>query len=209
MTDVFGWKIRKITPDGVVTTLGETSFEPWMLTVDKNNGDIFVSSNSGIYKWTKDGSTQIAAGNFRGLALDKEGNLYGADQILNGIVKFKAGTWEAENLTGKGTAGYLNGAFEDALFTFPCDLAIDSNGDIYVAGNGSWNGGENLDQSIRLLDMTNRTVRLVAGGTQEGYVDANGSSAVFAGPQDLAVDKNGVIYVYDKKNNVIRKIVYE
>ena len=209
MTDVFGWKIRKITPDGVVTTLGETSFEPWMLTVDKNNGDIFVSSNSGIYKWTKDGSAQIAAGNFRGLALDKEGNLYGADQILNGIVKFKAGTWEAENLTGKGTAGYLNGAFEDALFTFPCDLAIDSNGDIYVAGNGSWNGGENLDQSIRLLDMTNRTVRLVAGGTQEGYVDANGSSAVFAGPQDLAVDKNGVIYVYDKKNNVIRKIVYE
>lgn len=209
MTDVFGWKIRKITPDGVVTTLGATDFEPWMLTVDKNNGDIFVSSNSGIYKWTKDGSTQIATGNFRGLVLDKEGNLYGADQILNGIVKFKAGTWEAEALTGKGTAGYLNGAFEDALFTYPCDLAIDSNGDIYVAGNGSWNGGENLDQSIRLLDMTNRTVRLVAGGTQEGYVDANGSSAVFAGPQDLAVDKNGVIYVYDKKNNVIRKIVYE
>lgn len=209
MTDVFGWKIRKITPDGVVTTLGATDFEPWMLTVDKNNGDIFVSSNSGIYKWTKDGSTQIATGNFRGLVLDKEGNLYGADQILNGIVKFKAGTWEAETLTGKGTAGYLNGAFEDALFTYPCDLAIDSNGDIYVAGNGSWNGGENLDQSIRLLDMTNRTVRLVAGGTQEGYVDANGSSAVFAGPQDLAVDKNGVIYVYDKKNNVIRKIVYE
>ena len=209
MTDVFGWKIRKITPDGVVTTLGATDFEPWMLTVDKNNGDIFVSSNSGIYKWTKDGSTQIATGNFRGLVLDKEGNLYGADQILNGIVKFKAGTWEAETLTGKGTAGYLNGAFEDALFTYPCDLAIDSNGDIYVAGNGSWNGGENLDQSIRLLDMTDRTVRLVAGGTQEGYVDANGSSAVFAGPQDLAVDKNGVIYVYDKKNNVIRKIVYE
>ena len=209
MTDVFGWKIRKITPDGVVTTLGATDFEPWMLTVDKNNGDIFVSSNSGIYKWTKDGSTPIATGNFRGLVLDKEGNLYGADQILNGIVKFKAGTWEAETLTGKGTAGYLNGAFEDALFTYPCDLAIDSNGDIYVAGNGSWNGGENLDQSIRLLDMTNRTVRLVAGGTQEGYVDANGSSAVFAGPQDLAVDKNGVIYVYDKKNNVIRKIVYE
>lgn len=209
MTDVFGWKIRKITPDGVVTTLGATDFEPWMLTVDKNNGDIFVSSNSGIYKWTKDGSTQVATGNFRGLVLDKEGNLYGADQILNGIVKFKAGTWEAETLTGKGTAGYLNGAFEDALFTYPCDLAIDSNGDIYVAGNGSWNGGENLDQSIRLLDMTNRTVRLVAGGTQEGYVDANGSSAVFAGPQDLAVDKNGVIYVYDKKNNVIRKIVYE
>ena len=128
---------------------------------------------------------------------------------MNGIVKFKAGTWEAENLIGKGTSGYLNGSFEDALFTFPSDLAIDSNGDIYVAGNGAWDGGENLDQSIRLLDMTNRVVRLVAGGTQAGYVDANAGSAAFSGPQDLAVDKNGVIYVYDKKNNVIRKIVYE
>ena len=115
----------------------------------------------------------------------------------------------SRELIGKGTSGYLNGSFEDALFTFPSDLAIDSNGDIYVAGNGAWDGGENLDQSIRLLDMTNRVVRLVAGGTQAGYVDANAGSAAFSGPQDLAVDKNGVIYVYDKKNNVIRKIVYE
>ena len=209
LTDVFEWKIRKITPEGVTTTLGETDFEPWFLTVDKRNGDIFVSSSSGIYKWTAEGSTQITTGNFRGIVVDKEGNLYAADQILNGIVKFKAGTWEAENLIGKGTSGYLNGSFEDALFTFPSDLAIDSNGDIYVAGNGAWDGGENLDQSIRLLDMTNRVVRLVAGGTQAGYVDANAGSAAFSGPQDLAVDKNGVIYVYDKKNNVIRKIVYE
>lgn len=36
------------------------------------------------------GSTQITTGNFRGIVVDKEGNLYAADQILNGIVKFKA-----------------------------------------------------------------------------------------------------------------------
>lgn len=103
-------EIRKITPEGVTTTLGETDFEPWFLTVDKRNGDIFVSSSSGIYKWTAEGSTQITTGNFRGIVVDKEGNLYAADQILNGIVKFKAGTWEAENLIGKGTSGYLNGS---------------------------------------------------------------------------------------------------
>ena len=95
----------------MTTTLGETDFEPWFLTVDKRNGDIFVSSSSGIYKWTAEGSTQITTGNFRGIVVDKEGNLYAADQILNGIVKFKAGTWEAENLIGKGTSGYLNGSF--------------------------------------------------------------------------------------------------
>ena len=105
LTDVFEWKIRKITPEGVTTTLGETDFEPWFLTVDKRNGDIFVSSSSGIYKWTAEGSTQITTGNFRGIVVDKEGNLYAADQILNGIVKFKAGTWEAENLIGKRNIG--------------------------------------------------------------------------------------------------------
>ncbi|WP_302592767.1 SBBP repeat-containing protein [uncultured Bacteroides sp.] len=39
----------------------------------------------------------------------------------------------------------MSGSFEDALFTYPCDLAIDSDGNIYVAGNGVWDGGENLD----------------------------------------------------------------
>ena len=75
--------------EGVTTTLGETDFEPWFLTVDKRNGDIFVSSSSGIYKWTAEGSTQITTGNFRGIVVDKEGNLYAADQILNGIVNSK------------------------------------------------------------------------------------------------------------------------
>ena len=104
LTDVFEWKIRKITPEGVTTTLGETDFEPWFLTVDKRNGDIFVSSSSGIYKWTAEGSTQITTGNFRGIVVDKEGNLYAADQDSEWHCKSsKAGTWEAENLIGKGT----------------------------------------------------------------------------------------------------------
>lgn len=209
LTDVFEWKIRKITPDGVVSTLGSTDFEPWFLAVDKQNGDIFVSSTTGIYKWTNEESTQISTNHTKGIALDKEGNLYAADQLLHGIVKYKAGTWQPETLVGKGISGFMDGAFEDALFNFLSDIAFDPNGDMYVAGNGSWNGGEHPDQSIRLLDMNNRRVRVVAGSSQAGYVDANGASATFFGPQDIAVDKNGVIYVYDKKNNVIRKIVYE
>lgn len=209
MTDVFEWKIRKVTPEGKVTTLGSTNYEPWLITVDKRNGNIYVSAgDGGLYKWSEEGSEKIASGSFKGIAVDKDGNLYAADQNFHGIVRFAADTWERENLVG-GSQGFANGSFDDARFSYPCDLAIDSNGDIYVAGNGAWDGGENLDQSIRLLDMANRVVRLVAGGSQAGYVDANASSAAFSGPQDLAVDKNGVIYVYDKMNNAVRKIVYE
>lgn len=210
LTDVFEWKIRKITPDGVVTTLGETSFEPWLIAVDKRNGDIFVSASSnGLYKWTPEESTKIASTDTKGIAFDAEGNLYAADHTVHGIVKYKADTWEPEILVGNGSASYVNGSFAEARFSAPSAVAVDASGDVYVAGNGSWNGGENLDQSIRLLDMNNKLVRLVAGSSTAGFVDANGSSASFSGPQDLAVDPNGIIYVYDKMNNVVRKIVYE
>ena len=210
LTDVINWRIRKVTPEGVVTTIKNTGFEPWSLAVDKRNGELFVSrKDGGIYKCTSDTETKISDAPTLGVAVDGQGNVYGADQSKHGIVKYKAGTWEAEVLVGNGVAGYTDGPFKEARFANPSGVSVDSSGNIYVAGNGSWNGGDNPDQSIRQLDMNNRTVRTIAGSARSGYNDANGISATFSGPVDLAVDKNGVIYIYDKMNNVIRKIVYE
>ena len=84
------------------------------------------------------------------------------------------------------------------------------DGNIYVAGNGAYGADiNNADQSIRVLDLQNHVVRTVAGSSLAGYNDANGSAATFSGPEDVAVDKDGLIYVLDRKNNVVRKIVYE
>lgn len=210
VTDVFQSTIRKVTPEGVVTTiLDPTPFGPWSLAVDKRNGTIYVGNceNQGIFQLQQNGSVTHIIHNtsIAGLTVDKNGNLFAAEYGTNSIVKYAADTWTKTVITGSGN-GYANGSFASAMFSYPWGIDVDSNGDIYVAGN---DGGANIDQSIRIVDMAREEVRTVAGSSVSGYVNANGSTAAFNSPLDVAVDKNGVIYIYDRNNNVIRKIVYE
>lgn len=211
VADVFCWKIRKVTPEGEVTTLGSCNNEVWEVAVDPRNGNIYYCKKDlGIFKFNPDGNDEKISGSATSdIVFDADGNLYAADQVVQGIVKYEADTWQPTTLVGNGTPAYVDGSFEEARFAYPSGIALGPDGNIYVAGNGSWDGGENADQSIRMLDMQNRVVRTVAGGALRGYADANGTSAMFDGPVDVAVDKNGIIYVYDKRNNVVRKIVYE
>ena len=57
--------------------------------------------------------------------------------------------------------------------------------------------------------MADGEVLTVAGSGTAGYVDAFGTAAAFSGVMDLTIDRDGVIYLFDKKNNAVRKIVYE
>ena len=52
-------------------------------------------------------------------------------------------------------------------------------------------------------------VSTFAGSGTSGYVNAVGAAAAFAAPTGVVVDKYGTVYVLDKNNNVIRKIVSE
>ena len=52
-------------------------------------------------------------------------------------------------------------------------------------------------------------VSTFAGSGTAGYTDAVGEAAAFSAPTGVAVDKNGTVYVLDKNNNLIRKIITE
>ncbi|THU39641.1 hypothetical protein FAM09_14180 [Niastella caeni] len=216
--DPGNWDIRKITPDGTATTWAWGNQDPWSISVDKTTGIVYYSScnsSGNIYpvtgQWTT-GSPVVSGLNYpAGIKFDKAGNLYAVINGDNIVKKFTAATWAATTVAGQlGSAGYVNGAATVAKFDHPWGLALDAAGNIYVAANGTWDGGTyNTDQSIRFIDAGTFNVSTYAGSGSAGFADAVGEAAAFSAPTGVAVDKNGTVYVLDKNNNRIRKIISE
>lgn len=91
---------------------------------------------------------------------------------------------------------YDHGIGTNAIFGYPSSLVADRAGNLYV-----------LDGSLVSKISPDHSVAILAGSPYyQGYLDATGTNALFSEPTDIAVDKNGYIYVADSGNYVIRKI---
>ncbi|SEV92506.1 hypothetical protein SAMN05428988_0497 [Chitinophaga sp. YR573] len=213
ITDPGNWNIRKIAPDGTAVVMGGASQEPWSVAVDPTTGFVYYSnfSNSGnVYRMDTDGSSTMVIQGLNkpaGMHFDKDGNLFIAIGDDHVIKRFEKNTWAATTIAGQtGTPGYVNGAGTDARFANPFGLTIDASSNIYIAGAGD-GSASNADQSIRFIAGGSWVVSTYAGSGSAGYADAIGEAAAFSAPLGVAVDKNGVVYVLDKNNNRVRKIV--
>lgn len=214
-------KIRKITPDGVVSTLaGSTQgyadgpgnaaqFDtPFGIAVD-TQGIVYVadSKNNKIRKITPDGMVSTLAGNSRddsvvyaqfkspyGVAVDGHGNVYVADSDNHKIRKITS-NGELSTLAGS-TKGFADGSGNTAQFNTPYGLTVDTEGNVYVA--------DYLNHRIRVINQ-NGEVNTLAG-SDAGFEDGSGSVAKFTLPRGVAIDTQGNVYVADSDNNKIRKI---
>jgi sugar lactone lactonase YvrE len=100
-------------------------------------------------------------------------------------------------VAGAGPAGFRDGPATSALFYYPQDVAVDAQGNVYVA--------DTSNQRIRKITLGG-TVTTLAGAGGYGFADGPGSSAYFASPTGVAVDAQGNVYVADQGNQRIRKI---
>ncbi len=183
VADLRNHAIRKVAPDGTVTTLAG------------------LPGTSGYANAT---GTSARFNNPAGIVLGTDGHLYVADATNHairrvttaGVVTTYAGPTSAASGTADGTG-------TAARFNTPVALAVDAAGNLYVA--------ESVNHAIRKIMPTPGgsvgAVITVAGlkGTS-GAVNANGTNARFFQPEGVAVDGAGNIYVADFGNSSIRKI---
>jgi len=221
-------QIRKITPDGVVSTFA---------------GD------------TVGGFRDAAGTDARflgpvGIAIDGDGNLYVSDDLNHRIRKITpAGV--VSTLAGSGIGGYKDGSRTEAQFNSPTGIAVDRSGNVYVAdrdnnmirkitpdgmvstlaGNkaGGFKDGTgaaaqfiyplgiavDMTGNVYVADWGNHRIRKVspagavttlAGDGRLSFADGEASNAHFNYPSGIALDPTGIIYVADQANNRIRRI---
>ncbi|MDP6794196.1 MAG: immunoglobulin domain-containing protein [Verrucomicrobiota bacterium] len=229
VTDLINHKIRKITPEGVVSTLAGSGasgsadgpgadaqfYWPRGIALD-SSGNVYVADmhNNKIRKITPEGLVSTLAGSGSagsadglgadaqfsvplGMALDSSENVYVADAINNKIRKITP-EGLVSTLAGSGAAGSADGLGADAQFSFPWGVTLDSFENVYVADVGN--------HKIRKITPEG-VVTTLAGSGSKGSADGPGGDAQFAYPSGIALDSSGNIYVADTINNKIRKII--
>jgi sugar lactone lactonase YvrE len=140
--------------------------------------------------------------NAAGVAVDRSGNVYVADAgnhtirkiTSSGVVTTLAGT--------AGLSGSANGTGSAARFSGPLGVAVDRDGNVYVADTGN--------STIRKITaggvVTTLAGVLGGNGYQQGGKDGPGHTATFCKPWGLAVDGSGNIFVADRYNGQVRKV---
>ncbi len=155
-------------------------------------------------------ATSVELAQPRGIALDREGNLYVAEFFTNTVRKITAATGIISTVAGiptVGTGSYAGdgGPATAALLAGVQGVAVDSHDNIYIA--------EVNNNRIRRVDATTGGITTVAGiGPTSGIggsYSGDGGPATAAGislPMRIAFDRRDNMYIADEQNSRIRRV---
>lgn len=180
IADTENHRIRKVSASGVISTVA-------------GNGEAGFSGDGGA-------ATSARVSNPIGVAIDSAGNLYIADE-LNHRVRKVSTSGVISTVAGNGSSGFSGDgqpAISASLF-YPRGVALDLAGNLYIA--------DSLNDRIRKVN-TSGVISTVAGN---GFPLFNGdgqpaTSASLDGPQSVALDRTGNLYIADSRNKRIRMV---
>jgi len=224
------FRLRKITPQGEVTTIAGNGlpkavdgkgvnagfWTPSGMVCDANDNIILTEfANSLIRKITPDGTVTtlcrtddqfqyrdgpLANAGFRfpaGICINSKGDLFVADQLNNRIRKISNEL--VSTFAGSGEDGYADGRGVKAKFSQPERIVVDRYDNLYVS--------ETLFGSSRLRVISPEgEVSTVIGSHQKGFKDGSVAGSKFDIIRNLVIDNQQNLYIMDDYNSLIRKI---
>ncbi len=187
-------EVPKSAGNGVVTVTvkGKTATGPAFTYIFTGTVSTLAGSTNGYLDGTGAGALFHGVA---GICVDAQGNLYVSDHYNHKIRKITpAGV--VSTLAGS-IRGYADGTGTAAQFWNPSGIAVDPQGNVFVADAGN--------HRIRRITPAG-VVSTYAGKDPYGYEDGAAHSARFFGPEDVTLDANGNVYVGDANNYKVRKI---
>ena len=180
IADADNHRIRKVTPNGTITTV----------------------TGNGVAGFSGDGGPATAASlnSPNTLAVDAAGNVYFSDRGNYRVRKLSpAGT--IVTVAGNGVRGFSGdgGPATGASLDNPTGVAVDASGSLYITGGIG---------RVRKVNPAG-IIATVAGNGEWGYSGDGGlaTKASLWDPEGLAVDAAGNLYIVDRMNDRVRKVL--
>jgi sugar lactone lactonase YvrE len=208
--------IRKVTPDGVVTTVltSDENYFPLGLAVDAS-GTVFFTHKHFVMRVDSAGKAEIYTGRASvtsdpyyavpghmdgslaeasfntpaGLTFDRSGNLYVADSGNDTIRKITpAGNVSTlAGLASPGSNAAIDGTGAAARFAGPWGLSTDDAGNVYV--------GDRFNNLIRKVSPTGQVTTLLGLRRAKGNGSGLGAEARLYWPMSVAAAPDGTLYL--------------
>ena len=216
VADTANGLIRKIASGGVVTTFAGSgalsladgtgaaaSFRYPSGLAFSQTGDLYVSELGAIRKITSAGVVTTLAGSNAGgsiingtgaaarfsgaaaLVVTTAGDVYVVDQGNHAIRKVTA-AGVVTTVAGTGSTGAVDGTGTAASFASPSGIAMDQNGDLFVADTGN--------NRIRKIVLATGVVTTYLGSAA-GVADGTGAAATFTSPKGVTFGATGNMVV--------------
>ncbi len=227
VSDYYNHRIRKISPSGIVTTIAGSTMGyaddtgtkakfngPSGIVFDKDSNLVVVEQgNHRLRKVSPTGVVTFLAGSNQGAtdglgAIAKFSDPFGIARDINDnflVADLTNQTIRQVDNTGMVTTaagsiqGYLNGTGTSAHFFLPTAVMVDHLGAAFIA--------DLYNHRIRRMSLT-REVSTIAGSGVAGFKDSIGEGAKFNGPAGMASTTDGIIYVVDQLNHLVRKMTH-
>lgn len=159
-------------------------------------GVITTFAGNGVYGVEANGSATGSIGTPNGLWLDSFNNLYATD-VANGFVLRITPAGVMTRMAGSVVANFTDhGVATGVSLLEPQSVSVDQNSNLYVT---DW-----LHRVIKVTAVGD--LLTMSGKPHDGGDNGPAVSAIFSGPQDVAPDGAGAVFIADSGNGRIRRV---